>query len=170
MPALILLLFFSLTSFAKQNWCEFDTTFAEKYLEARGKYARHLNSGRALKDPSDYNYGKKRSIRFGENWPKLSVKETTRKFFGDAEIDYVLKENGKMIVYPKGMKTGDKIILMDPSGEYFRIVKGKVSSTGHVTQTKIFYDASGKERNFHPGLSEAENNLNAEQTHFRALP
>lgn len=170
MPALIFLFVLSLSAFAKQNWCEFDTTFSEKFMEARSNYARHLSQGRGEKDPSDYNFGKKRALQHGKKWTALSLRQTIQSMFGDVELDYRLKPNGKMLVFPKGAKTGDKVIFMDPSGEYFRITQAKVSTNGTVRETQIFYDHQGKELPLNGELTEAQRDLHAEKTHFRALP
>jgi hypothetical protein len=169
MPAIILLAFLSLSAFARQNWCDFDTTFSEKYLEARKKYAQRLSSTRSTTEPEHYNYGKKRAISHGATWTPLSIKQKTKDLFGDAELEFLIKDNGKLLIYPKGTQAGEKLIIMDPSGDYFRISRTRVKD-GVVNDSQVYCDANGNERKLHKSMSKEEWDDITVKTHFKALP
>jgi hypothetical protein len=105
----IILLLLSSSIYAKNNWCEFDSEFAEKYMEARKNYAGRLTTSKAEKwsDPSDYDYGSKRTRTYGVKWQEVSIKQQARQLFGDKELTFVAKENGKMVIYSKDIAAGE---------------------------------------------------------------
>ncbi|MGE3609446.1 MAG: hypothetical protein AB7I27_07650 [Bacteriovoracaceae bacterium] len=168
----VLLLGFNLTAFAKMDLCDFDSEFAERYMQARYNYAQHIKSKRHFEDfKEDPNFGKKRSKLFGNTWPKIRFREFINKLFADKPIEIKVKSNGKIIIYPRAVSPNSQIILFDPSGDYFRITKAKIRPNGEVLDDNVYFDLEGKRLERPPKISNDEWKAYVEsQTHFRAVP
>lgn len=105
----------------------------------------------------------------GKNWPEVSLKKTVNKLFRTGDIEIKVKGNGKMLIYPKKVRDGAPIIIFDPSGDYFRIVKAKTQG-GMVMDTHEYFDLNGKPMPEPDSKNRALFNQYAIQTHFHANP
>lgn len=155
--------------FAKGNFCDFDSDFAEKYMEARSNYAAFLVKKRPEKDPSEYDYGSKRSRTLGVNWPTVSLKQKIQQLFGTNDVEIKVKPNGKMLIYPKNVTDGNPVMLFDSSGDYFRISKSKIKN-GEVMDQNSYHDINGNPLVMPKGQSDEAWEAYARQTHFKATP
>ena len=151
--------------------CKFSTDFAEKYAEARSTLAKTLVAGRAgearMVSPGIF----RRRIH-GGNWQNLNVDDQIKRHFGDDNIKIQVEANGKLLIHPDPMTSGRPIILYDVSGDYFRIMDGKVNTQGKIVTTRKFYKADGSALGPPPNGVTSDDwlNQNVETTHFTASP
>ncbi len=170
----LIVIFFLLltTAFSKTNWCEFNSDFAEEYLKARKNYANKLKNDKQVKwaSPDEYDTGYMRAKKFRDKWKPISIKTQVQNLFGDREIIFKAKDNGKLMIYPKDFTDNSPIILVDPSGDYFRVVKAKLKN-GEVIDQNTAYTSNGLPPMQPKGVSDSEwQDMKLELTHFIAKP
>ena len=143
---LIPLLIFSTSAYSSQlNECQFDFAFLEAYVDARHKYAENLMVKRAH-DNDHISYGKKRAKEHRHTWEKLSLYKTMTTVLKSSDVEYIVKKNGKILIFPKSMRGEGKVIIVDPSGDYFRIAKADRHANGKVyDDNDFYYDKFGNE-------------------------
>lgn len=165
----VILLIFSLSLQAKTDFCSFNSDFADKYLEARKKYANHIKDYRETHPHSKNKSGSIRAKESGSGWPQVSLKKFVNKFYKTSDIEIKVKGNGKMLIYPKKIREGNPVIVFDPSGDYFRLAKAKVSN-GMVIDEMSYFDLNGKPLSEPNKQDRAKFEAYAKQTHFQAIP
>jgi hypothetical protein len=168
----VLLLLLPVSGFTKTNWCEFNSDLAAEYMKARKNYAYKLKNDKAVKWNSieDYDSGYIRAKKFRDQWEAVSLRSQVQELYGSKEVTFKAKDNGKLLIYPKDMTDSSPVIIMDPSGDYYRIVKAKVKN-GEVIDTNISYTKKGTPPLQPKGVSEAEwADMKLRQTHFIAKP
>lgn len=158
------------SSWAKTDFCDFNSDFAEKYMEARKNYARHLREKR--QDPeSKATPGSARSREFKDQWPEASMKDVIKRLYKDAEVEIAVKPNGKMMVYPKNLGNGDPLIIFDSSGDYFRVAQAHINKSGVIRDVNSYFDLDGKPIPSPLKTDSREAYLKfINATHYRAIP
>lgn len=138
-------------------------------MEARKVYAGTVKDRRSAQGGGRIPTGSARAKTMGGSWQQVSLQSQVSRLFPNEEVDYIVRNNGKIYIHPKNMAVGAErpIIVFDTSGDYFRISVGRKTPSG-IRDTDRYQFANGQYMDtLAPGWTKERW---MEATHFRATP
>lgn len=151
--------------------CDFDSKFADAYVKARKKYADSLHYQREQADRNKKpSSGFFRAKKFGASWKSVNVKEHVAKMFGNSDVVIEPRMGGKIFIFSKKKELNSRVIVFDPSGDYFRVIEPTIRNGRYIADKDTrHFGLNGEELKRPSGMSERQwRDYDSENTHFKA--